>query len=140
MNFAGDIQIRHLSGPDAGDYDIVFELGQPIMSGSFDSYIYLAVYGDKKTWQNLIAQSESGRIISDFPDVINNAPVSDDTKNNGTAAIKRALEAMVTDGIAGSVTVKGEILSVYAIAWSIEIARPTGAESYSVKYSRNWNS
>jgi len=138
MRFKGDIQVVS-SGID--DYDINFELGQPVMTEGFDSYIYFAVYGDKYTWQNLLAESAGGKIITDFPDVVNAAAVSEETKNDGTAAIKRALEAMVADHIAAAITVTGKIVSAYMIAWNIEITRPDETkETYSVEYSKNWKS
>ncbi len=136
MNYTGDVKICRLTDPDNdGNYDIVWINGQPEMTDSFDTYILYAVYGDKNTWQNAIAEKEEEKYISDFPDVIENGTVSEKTKNDGIQALKKALESLKTIKAAQDIIVTGQIISVYAIGWAIKIVRKDGEK---FKWSINW--
>lgn len=146
--FTGDIRIHALTDPeDLGNYDVVFTNGQPSMTGGFDTAVLLAVHGDKKTWQNALARSEDEKFISDFPDVIDRGVVSEETKNDGAAALRRALQFLVSSGAAKSVEVVGQITSVFGVSWSVEITRPDDTLArYAVtagtknRWAANWKS
>ncbi|PKL40742.1 MAG: hypothetical protein CVV44_03810 [Spirochaetae bacterium HGW-Spirochaetae-1] len=128
--FDGDIKIQRIaSGDNEGDYDVIFTNGQPEMTQGFDSAVLLAVFGDKNTWQNLIAKTEAEKFISDFPAVIERGVVTEKTKNDGVQALRRALQFLTDVKAAKSVTVTGQILSVYGIMWEIKIERPDGGTS-----------
>ena len=79
------------------------------------------------------------RFDSTFPSVISRATVSDATRNDGVAAIEKALAFLVSEGIASAVRVSGAISSAYRIDWSIEIDAPNGEENGGGKYAINWN-
>jgi hypothetical protein len=124
MIYEGDLK---LNIDDGGPFDISFPdgIGQPEMTDTLDTMVILAVFGED-TWQNSLADTESGKYKSTFPEVIKRAVVNDETKNNGTEAIKDALQFMIDDGLAKTITVRGEIMSVYGIGWQVDIERPTG--------------
>jgi phage gp46-like protein len=64
--------------------------------------------------------------------------VSDEVKNDGVAALRRALQFLIDEKIASAVTIEGKITSVYGISWGIDISRPDGeTSSYSIAYDRN---
>jgi phage gp46-like protein len=131
MTFTGDILIREQDG----DFDALWQNGQPLMTDGFETAVLLAVHGDPDTWQNSIALTPEEKYISKFPEVIRRAKVSEKTKNDGTEALKSALAFLVSSKAASSVTVTGQILSVYAIGWYIEIVAPNGNVS---PYIINW--
>jgi len=133
MIYTGDILIAKNSD---GDFDINFQNGQPDMTDGFETMVLLAVFGDKTTWQNLITQNKNEKYISDFPEIIARATVSEKTKNDGIQALKNAMNFMIEEKIAKSISVTGLIINAYAIGWGIEIYRPTTGQT---KYEINWD-
>jgi phage gp46-like protein len=129
MTFTGDVLIKNIEG----EFDIVYENGQPLMADGFESAIILAIFGDRNTWQNSLAETEEEKYISTFPEVVDRAMVNEKTKNDGTEALKAALNFLKSSGAASNVSVRGEIYSVFAIAWEIIIEAPTGG-----RYLVNW--
>lgn len=131
MTYTGDILIKYL---DDGTWDIFFENGQPEMTNGFETLVILAVFGED-WWGNELTTIESEKMESLFPEVVKRGIVSDKTRVDGTKAIERALKFMVTENMAKSVTVTGEILSVFGIGWLIEIEALTDE---TLKYYINW--
>jgi phage gp46-like protein len=131
MTFTGDVLIREING----DFDAEWQNGQPIMTDGFETAVLLAIYGDRRTWQNAIAVTPEERFISTFPDIIARARVNEKTKNDGTAALQTALAFLVSSRAASRVTVTGQILSVYAIGWAIDIDAPNGNGG---RFEINW--
>lgn len=132
MTYTGDVLVQLKNG----EIDAEWANGQPLMTDGFETALYLSIFGDRRTWQNLIATTPDERYVSRFPDVIAGATVSEATKKDGVEALKTALAWMVSTGAAGAVTVTGAILSVYAIGWAIDITRPDGTGS---RYLVNWD-
>ena len=130
--YTGDILIVQTK---EGDFDIEFLNGQPVMTDSFDTSIMYAVFGDSDTWQNLIAKNENEKMKSEFYKTISRATVSDETRNNGTESLKSALKYLIDIGASSKINVTGEIVSVFAIVWNIEIFRPNDV---TIKYFINW--
>ncbi len=143
---AGDIKIQRIeSGDNAGNYDIVFSNGQPDTTSGFDTCVFLAVYGDKNTWQNAIARNESEKIISDFPQIIAQGTVSEKTKNDGVQALQKALKFLKDIKAVKEISVTGRITNVYMIEWEVEMIRNNNeSEQYSLrmnksnKWDTNW--
>jgi len=131
MIYTGDILIKQL---DDDTWDIFFENGQPEMTNGFETLTTLAIFGEDN-WQNGITKIESEKMKSKFPDIIKRAVVSDQTKNDGTKAIEEATAFFVSEKIAKSVEVTGEIFSAYGIQWIINIE---ALEDKSLKYYINW--
>ena len=128
--YSGDLAIERITTPgdDFGSYDIVFPNGngQPKMTQGFGTCVLLMVFGDKNTWQNSLARTNAEKFTSDFPDIVERGVVSEDTKNDGVAALNKALKPLKDIGAVKSIEVTGEILSVYGIAWEIKIIRLDG--------------
>lgn len=131
MIFTGDILLLE----NDGDIDALWSNGQPHMTNGFDTAVLIAIFGDHRTWQNAIVDTDEERIISTFPDIIARAIVSESVKNDGIEALRRALAFLVSSNAASRVDVMGSILSVRAIGWAISIIAPTGRES---RYRINW--
>ncbi len=131
MTYTGDILIQQL---DDGTFDIKFENGQPDMTNGLETMSIMAVFGED-WWGNGLIINESEKMTSEFPEVIRRNVVTDKTKNDGTKAIEKATAFMVTEKIAKSVTVTGEIFSVFGIQWLIEIESITNETA---KYFINW--
>lgn len=131
MTYTGDILIKEL---DDGTIDWFFENGQPLMTNGLETMSILAVFG-QDWWGNDIVRTESEKMKSTFPDVIKRNVVTDKTKNDGTEAIKKATKFMVTEKIAKSVEVTGEIFSTNGIRWLIVIEAITDE---TIKYFINW--
>ena len=129
--FTGDILIQELSD---GTFDIVFVNGQSDMTNGLETMSIIAVFGEDYFGNDLVT-SESEKMESEFPEVIRRGLVNDETKRNGTNAIQKATAFMVTEKIARSVTVTGEIFSVFGIIWLIEIEAITNE---TIKYFINW--
>ena len=138
--YDGDILIQRLTDADYdGNYDVVITNGQPEMTRGFDTAVLLAVHGDKNTWQNALARKTSEKYISDFPDVLARGVVTEEVKNDGVAALRRALQFFVDEGIASKVEVAGQITSVFGISWGIDIVKKDGttAAAYRITYDKN---
>ena len=131
MIYTGDILIQQL---DDGTHDNFWENGQPNMTNSFETFVYLACFGEDN-WQNALTSDEDEKMKSEFPSIIRRNVVTDKTRNDGTKALEKALARMVTQKMAKSVTVTGEILSVFAIGWTIKIESLTDE---TLKYFINW--
>lgn len=133
QTYTGDLSLA-LDGQ--GDWDITYENGQPLMTDGFDTCITLAIFGEPDFWQNELTNDPNEKYISDLPDVIKTGRVNNDTINNGTAAIKNALDFMISSNMAKTINVTGSILTVYSIQWTIEITKPDDTD---VKFLVNWN-
>lgn len=131
MTFTGDVLIRETDG----DFDALWENGQPLMTDGFETGVLLAIYGNRNTWQNSLARTPEEKYTSTFPDVIARATVSERTKKDGTAALESALAFLVSSKMASKVIVTGQILSVYAIGWGIDIYSPSGVRT---RFGINW--
>lgn len=129
--YTGDILLAVLD--ETGDLDIQFVNGQPVMTNGLETISLLYVLGED-CWLNAIVDSNSGKMQSGFPEIIRRNSVSDDTKNDGTQAIKKALQPMLDEQIASKITVVGYILSVNGIGWEINIEN----ENELVQYFINW--
>ena len=131
--FDGDILIL-FSG---GDFDLLWEGGQPRMTAGFESSVLLAIFGNAETWQNAIAETDEERYASRFPAVIGRATVSRTVVNDGIEALRDALHYLIDIGAAESVQVIGTIVSAHAIEWDIRIESPEGTGSrFSVLWDR----
>lgn len=130
--FTGDLLLQI---NDSGDWDIFYENGQPCMTDGFDTESILAVFVEPDTWQNALTNDPAEQYISDFPEVIKNGRVDNDTINDGVAAIKRALQYKIDNGSADTITVTGFALSIFALEWEIIITRGSEENRFNV----NWN-
>jgi hypothetical protein len=131
MTLTGDVLLK--TNFD-GNTDIEYQNGQPVMTDGFESFIILSIFGEDGPWNGMSADPAE-RMDSDFPRVIKRATVSDETRENGTAALQRALKTMIDIKAASRVTVVGRILSASAIGWMIEVEAPNGSGG---KYEVNW--
>jgi hypothetical protein len=131
MTFDGDLLLS--IDPVTLDWDIVLENGQPAMTDGLETCVLLAVFGEPNV-QNGMIPGPAERFDSGFPAMIARATVSDATRNDGIAAIEKALAFLVSEGIASAVRVSGEIVSAYRIDWAIEIDAPRGG-----RYTINWD-
>jgi len=130
--YTGDLLIAL---DEDGNFDIDFQNGQPQMTNGFETMVLLAVFGEDY-FGNDIVDHEYEKMKSDFPNVIKRNTVTDKTKNDGTAAIQRALDFMIELRIAEKIIVSAEIVSVHAISWLVEIYRP---ETGDIKFQINWD-
>ena len=118
QTFTGDLLIS-LNTED--DWDINYILGQPIMTDGFETAVIMAVFGEPDFWQNDLTDDPDEKYISEFPEIIRNVKVNDDTLKAGTAALKKALQFMIDINAAESVEVIGSVLSVFGLSWIIDI-------------------
>ncbi len=130
--YTGDVL---LSLNEDGDWDMSYVNGQPEMTDGFDTEVMLAIFGEPDFWQNDLTNDPAEKFISEFPDLIKDANVSDKTLKDGIEALKRALAFMVDKGEAQNIDVTGEFINVYGIGWEISISRPE-AET---KFNINWD-
>lgn len=130
--YTGDLLIQFDS---TTDWDLLWQNGQPCMTDGFETAVMLSVFGEPDFWQNGITNNPSEKYISGFPDVVKQANVNQKTLNDGTEAIKRSLQWMISDSICESIDVSGEFLNVYSIGWNIDIIKG-GVTS---RYEINWN-
>ena len=133
MTYTGDILLKY--DQESNEYDIEWLNGQPTMTDGLETCVLLAVFGEPNV-QNGMTTDTSEQYISDFPSVINRAKVNDDTRNDGEAAIRRALDFLVRENIASSITVTGQIINANAIGWAIDIEAPTGNTRFAINWER----
>ncbi|KKK78168.1 hypothetical protein LCGC14_2846270 [marine sediment metagenome] len=121
---------------DDGDWDINYINGQPEMTDGFDTEVMLAIFGEPDFWQNDLTNDPAEQFISEFPDLIKDANVSDKTLLDGIEALKAALQFMIDKGEAQNINVTGEFISVYGIGWIIEISRPTAETRFNINWDK----
>ena len=119
-----------------GDWDINYINGQPEMTDGFDTEVMLAIFGEPDFWQNDLTNDPAEKYISEFPALIKNAKVTDQTLKDGIEAIKKALQFMIDKGEADNVDVMGDFISVYGIGWVIEISRPTTETRFNINWDK----
>ena len=119
-----------------GDWDINYINGQSCMTDGFDTAVMLAVFGEPDFWQNDLTNDPNEKYISEFPEVIKQGKVNDDTIKNGIEAIKKAMLFMVDSGAASSVEVTGGVLSVYGLYWKIETIRGNITSRYTINWEK----
>ena len=133
MTYTGDVLIKAISS--SGEYDIEWTNGQPAMTDGLETCVLLAIFGGPCI-HNGMTDNQSEKYISEFPLVIDRAKVNDTTRQNGVAALERALAFLVAEKIASKITVTGQILSAYAIGWAIDIEAPAGISRYSINWEK----
>ena len=133
MTFTGDVLLSY--NQFTGEIDIEYSNGQPVMTDGFETCVMLAVFA-RPNVQNGMITDQSERFDSTFGEVIDRATVSDETRENGTKAIEKALAFMVSEKMASSVVVTGQILSASAIGWAIDIEAPTGTTRYAINWEK----
>ena len=121
---------------DNGDWDINYINGQPEMTDGFDTEVMLAIFGEPDFWQNDLTNDPAEKYISEFPNLIKDAKITDKTLKDGIEALKKALSFMVDKGEADSVDVTGEFISVYGIGWIVEISRPTTETRFNINWDK----
>ncbi len=131
--YTGDLK---LILDENGDWDINYINGQPEMIDGFDVEVILAIFGEPDFWQNDLTNDPAEQYISEFPDLIKDANVSDKTLKDGIEAIKKALQFMVDKSEASSIDVTGEFISVYGIGWIIKITRPTAETRFNINWDK----
>ena len=131
--YTGDLK---LILDEDGDWDLNYINGQPEMIDSFDTEVMLAIFGESDFWQNDLADDPAGKFISEFPELIKDANVTDKTLKDGIEALKKALQFMIDKSEADSIDVTGEFISVYGIGWIIEISRPTAETRFNINWEK----
>jgi hypothetical protein len=129
--YTGDILLKK---NEYGDWDMNWQNGQPDMTNGLETYVFLAVFGENY-WGNALEKSDSAKMKSEFPGIIKRNVVSDQTKNDGTKALEKALAPAIVEKIARKITVTGEIQTSFRIAWLIEIE---AIKDKGIKYYINW--
>ena len=119
-----------------GDWDINYINGQPEMTDGFDTEVMLAIFGEPDFWQNDLTDDPAEQYVSEFPELIEHAKVTDQTLKDGIEAIKNALKYMIDKGEADSVDVTGEFISVFGIGWIVEITRPTAETRFNINWEK----
>ena len=130
--YNGDVLIQ--MNPDTLELDMVYKNGQPEMTQGFETCLVLAIFGEDCV-QNGMTTDTNEKFNSTFPEVTRRKNVSENVKNDGIKAIERALAFMVTERMASSITVTGEIVGVHTIAWYIDVVAPGGNGK---QYELNW--
>jgi hypothetical protein len=133
MTFDGDLLLD--IDPVTMGWDISIANGQPVMTSGLETCVLLAVFGGQNV-QNGMIDNPAERFDSTFPAVIRRATVCDATRNDGIAAIEKALAFLTSEGIASAVRVSGSISSAYRIDWPIEIDSPQGGGRYSINWDK----
>ena len=111
-----------------------YKNGQPKMTQGFETCLLLAIFGEDCT-QNGMTTDTNEKFDSTFPEVIRRKNVSENVKKDGIKAIERALSFMVSERMASSVTVTGQIIGVHSIGWAIDVTAPDGTGR---RYELNW--
>lgn len=119
-----------------GDWDIEYENGQPKMTDAFDTALILSVFSDPDFWQNSLTNDPAEKYISEFPAVIKSGRVDEKTKNDGIAAIQKALSWMKTSGAVERIDVTGEVLNVYGLGWQVEITKGGAVSRYLINWEK----
>ena len=131
--YTGDLK---LILDENGDYDLNYINGQPEMTDGFDTEVMLAIFGEPDFWQNDLTNDPAEQYISEFPELIKDANVSDKTLIDGIEALKKALAFMVDTGEAQSIEVTGEFINVFGIGWIIVIERPEKTNRYDINWEK----
>lgn len=129
--YTGDILIQE---QEDGSFDWTFTNGQPAMTNGLETVTLLYSFGED-WWGNGIVRKESEKMKSTFPDVIKRNVVTDQTKNDGTQALKRALKPMIDEKIAKSIDITGTIINAFSIGWEVTINSITDE---TIKFYINW--
>jgi phage gp46-like protein len=119
-----------------GDWDLEYINGQPRMTDGFETAVMLSVFVEPDFWQNDLTNIVAEKYISEFPEVIKNGRVDNDTLNDGISALKKALKWMIDTEAASKIEVTGGFINVYALYWEISIFRTTGETRYQINWDK----
>jgi hypothetical protein len=75
-----------------GDWDLEYINGQPRMTDGFETAVMLSVFVEPDFWQNDLTNIVAEKYISEFPEVIKNGRVDNDTLNDGISALKKSIK------------------------------------------------
>ena len=134
QTFTGDVLIS-INTDD--DWDLNYELGQPIMTDGFETAVILAVFGEPDFWQNDLTDDPNEKYISEFPSIIKDGKVDNKTLKAGTAALKKALQFMIDIKAAESVEVSGSVLSVFGLGWTIDIDKGGIVSRFAINWDKS---
>lgn len=82
-----------------------FISGQPIMDGGFSNAVIISLHTRKNWWGNILFDTESEKIGSDFEKTCLEPIVSLSSINNITDAAEKALKWMKNDSIASDINI-----------------------------------
>lgn len=112
--------------------------GIPQLSGGLDNYIYLLLtMGD---WWGNEEADDDGQFSSNLPDILASTTLTNATRLDVIAEVKRLMCSLISAGIAESVEVDAEIPSSGTLYISIEVTEPDHEESDTYIYALNWAS
>jgi phage gp46-like protein len=128
--YDGDLQLQHTE--DGGD--IEFVAGQPRMDGGIETAVYISLFTERGWWGNAAGDEAGSNLESILSDTLT-------TKTLNTAAdeIRRALEWLISDGVASSVDVTVSAIGVYSVLLEIIISEPDALTPTTIRYRLNWD-
>ena len=143
-SFEGDVLLFNTQ--DGGN--IEFINGQPLMTGGFETMIYLLLFGgnveddglsgNKKTWWgNIDETNPSHRYISRFQNLMRGIPLISSNLRRLEEAALADLEVFKTEKIAAEVTAVASIPALNTLLLVINVNSAQG-ENTEVKYLINW--
>ena len=130
MNYEGDVKL--VQTDDGGD--IEFVAGQPVMDQGLETAVYISLFsGD--WWGNAI--SEQNEKLESNLEEIYNRNLSNKTRLDAEEYVRKALEWMISLGIAKRIDVSASLPTPGWLGLEITIIEPNGSEQ-NFRYSINW--
>jgi len=130
MNYEGDVKL--VQTDDGGD--IEFVAGQPVMDQGLETAVYISLFsGD--WWGNTI--SEQNEKLNSELEELYNRNLSNQTRLDAEEYVRKALEWMISLGIAKRIDVSASLPTPGWLGLEITIIEPNGSEQ-NLRYSINW--
>ena len=130
--YDGDVAITHTEDGGA----ITFRAGQPDMEQGLATAVYISLFTETGWWGNALAVPEE-QIGSDLP-ALEAKPLTNRTRLDAEEAARKALEWMVEQGVAKSVTVAASIIGINALGLVVTLVEPDGTTAQTLRYRVNW--
>jgi phage gp46-like protein len=125
MDFYGDL----LLSPTEDGGAITFEGGQPLMDKGLATACYLSLFTNSGWW----ASPALGSSLS----TLERSTLTNTTRLNVAESARKALAWLTEGGIASSVVVECEILTVSTLSLVVTITEPDSSET-TLRYRINW--
>lgn len=127
----GDLKLYNVG--IGSDCDIVN--GQPVLDEGLENAVYMSLFSSPGWWGNALID-ESEQHISTLENIIDEQPLTNETRLNIEEAARNALAWMISDGIAQNIEVSATIPAIGRADLVIEIFQPERVE---FKYNLNWS-
>lgn len=126
----------YLKPTEAGP-DLLLVNGLPRLTGGLDNMVYILLMTG--AWWGNAETNADNRLTSRIPQIMASQPLTNKARLDIIKEAETVLNALITQGIAETITVEAEIPSRGTLYMSVKVDEPNRDETQNFIYALNWD-